>query len=794
MSGSWRDLLVFTDDDQTTYGDWFDELRASAQGADAGEMFDEVVQRGVGLHQAGLDQEALDMLAEAELFLGPQNVASEDWPWFFNTRGMALSALGRFAEADAQYEEMRKLAERLSDELRRDDLVATSLQNRGVNALEEGDSERAIPLLARSADMKQKLEDWVSVLDVLTTLAMAVAQSGDIHEALDMLDHALELARTLGQPRREAAVLGNQAALEARLGNPAQAEAKLRAVLRYVRAEGDVLRQMQTMQGLGSSLLEQGQPGQGLRWYRRGERLAEERGAAIMRIRLKRNVATALTHLRRRREASEELQEAVSQAEGAGQRALAAATRADLGALYANSGDAEQAAVQLEKALADFEQIGDSAWQSELKLNLGALAASQGRMEEADELFAEAFRAADADKPTQVAVARRAAELWMLAGGASRTEHWLSRELAAADGWDTPAGFAWRTATAAAMLGQLGPSEHALKLFQDAVRRYEELEDFGQATRVRLDVGKTFSDLGQNEQAVEELRRSLADALELQDRTMQRTALANLGEVLRRLDDLSGAREANEQAIALAEELGDNESLALSLGNLGLVAYASGELNEATDLFRRQLELAEKLKSPGFEASARGGLGSVEQALGHPKRAARLFRRAADLQAGVWPVGQIENLEGLLTCLAQTGQTDKLQEPAQRLIDTAISSELMPKAAEAFARVARVLLNAGDMEEAASLYNAGLRLRASGEARDDEDSTPALLYGLGLMTAHVETDLEPEAREPFYEVFLASLDEYEEGLGSVTRGLLNRVRETFEADGVYDDLRRDVDP
>jgi tetratricopeptide (TPR) repeat protein len=794
VTGPWRDLQLYVEDDGTTYGDWFDELRSVAETGREADVFDELVQRGVGLHQAGLDQEALDMLTEAEAFLRPEVVPAEAWPWFANTRGMALSGLGRFAEAHEEYEQMHRLAQKLPDERRRDDIVATALQNQGVNALEQGDAERATPLLARSLDMKRQLEDWVSALDVFTTLAMAVAESGDVLRALDMLDDALEMAQTLEQPRRVAAVLGNQAALEARLGNPSQAEAKLRLVLAFVRAEGDVLRQMQTMQGLGSSLLDQGRPGLGLRWYRKARLLAARTGAAVMHIRLLRNVATALMHLGRDEEAALALQNAVSEAEALGQVALAAATLADLGALYANAGKIDQAEAQLHRALARFEELANAGWQSELKSHLGALAALEGHMEDADALWQEALMLAQDNGPAEVALAHRAAELWMHARGATQTQHWLKVELASAEALDQPAAFAWRTATAGALMGVLGPTESGLDFFTEAARLYEDLEDIGQATRVRLDLGKTLSDLGRHDEALVELRHALADARAMQDRTLQLTAFGNLGEVLRRTGDLAGARDASTQAVSLAQELGDKDALALFLGNLGLVAYALGELDGAAKLFRQQLDLAGQLRHRGHEAAARGGLGSVELALGHPRRAAKLLKRAAALQAGVWPVGEIENLEGLLTALVQSGQTDKLQEPAQRLADSAASAKLADKAAGVFARVGRELLRAGDMEEASSFYNASLRLGTSGEEGADDEIQHALLYALGLMSAHVETDLAPEARQPFYEVFLASLNELEDGLGEPARELLDQVRKSLEEQGVYDDLRRDTDP
>ena len=83
------------------------------------------------LHGAGLDREALELLTDLGAFIAPDDVEPGQWPWFHNVKGMALSGLRQFEEADQAYRRMQQLAEALPKGPVRDDLLSTALQNRG---------------------------------------------------------------------------------------------------------------------------------------------------------------------------------------------------------------------------------------------------------------------------------------------------------------------------------------------------------------------------------------------------------------------------------------------------------------------------------------------------------------------------------------------------------------------------------------------------------------------------------------------------------------------------------------
>jgi tetratricopeptide (TPR) repeat protein len=237
----WRELPLVSEDEAeppTTFGALMRQLRLDSERGDDVEAFDEGLDLAMGLHAGGLDVEALELLEEVLSFIHRDRVPDDRWPWLLNVEGIALAGLRRNREAIGAHQQMRKLAEALPAGRVRDDLVSTALQNLGIVTLEEGRAEEAIELLRESLRMKVALEDYVSAVDVLNSLALAVADTGDIDKAARILADVEDLSRTLREPRRVGAVLGNRASLHLRRGDLSAAEADYRAALRYARQEG----------------------------------------------------------------------------------------------------------------------------------------------------------------------------------------------------------------------------------------------------------------------------------------------------------------------------------------------------------------------------------------------------------------------------------------------------------------------------------------------------------------------------------------------------------------------------
>lgn len=797
MSTDWRSLEIHEEDQEpTTFGDRLAAMRDEAAAGRASEAFDEGISLAVGLHLAGLDQEGLELLDELSSFIGESDVSAERWPWFLNTRGMALSGLGHDEEARSAYMEMRKRAEQLAPGPVSDDIQSTALQNLGILALETGNAEQAAELLRDALPAKVELGDWEAAVDVLNSLALAVADLGDLDEAERMLSSVEELSQLLRDRRRVGAAVANRGILKTRRGDVVGAEQDFRIALRHARADGDPLRELMAVMSVGTSLADQGRHGEALRWYRRGARGAGETGAAVMEVRLRRSIAVMLLRLNRTQEALPQIERALSVARDVGHVRFAAECQADLGALYVELGDDPRAQAELEAARRRFAELGDRGWEAQVVRNLAEAAVRRDALADAEALWSAATELVADESVTAAEVARRAAEVLIQHDDVAGAERWVKRELSFAERYQDGAPLAWRTAEAGALLNWRRPTEAGLALLQSALDRYEALPDPSHQSPVRLDMAVALSDLGRHDEAKAHLQWCLELAAERSDRALRQHALANLGELLRRQHDDEQALETLAEAVALARTLDDAEALAHSLGNLGLAEFRIGDIEAAAATFDEQLQLARQLRSSRAEASALGGIGNVHFAAGRFVRAASCYRRAAELDKGVWPVGEVENLGALLESLAAAHRYDELQDAGQRLVDAAQALQLEEKAAVALARTGRQLLTAGEMEGAADLYGAAMsvHLTQANRAPDfTEAAVEALARTFGLMTAHVEVDLPEAAREPFYAAVLEALNKAEPGFGKQLRPYLDEVRQEMEEQGLFEQLRDEAD-
>jgi len=769
-------------------------LRQEVAAGRADDAFSEAIELGVALHASGLDREALGLLDELNSFVTETDVNAELWPWFYNARGMALAGVGRYEDAETDYLRMQELAQGLPTGPAARDLLATAIQNRGVVAVEAGQPERGEALLRDALPIKMELEDWVSAMDVLNALALAVAEQGELDEAERMLSSVEELAVTIGDRHRLVGAFGNRGIVRSRRGDFVGAERDFRTSLRYARSEGDTLWELLGVMNVGSSLADQGRHGEALRWYRRGARWAAEAGAAIAEVRLRRAVALMLVRTHRAHKALPEMERALELARDVGHARYVAESRADLGALHAALGNDEQARSELEPAREEFAALDDPIWQGRVLRGLAELALHRDALQEADLFWKLAVQLLEVEPEEAVEVARRAAEAWAETGDEGVAHQWLVAELDLARGVDQAPSLAWRTATAGALLNQRRATEDGLAFLTDSLDLYEQLEDERQSNRVRLDVADALSDLGRHQEALAEFERCLEFAENRSDRVVRQHALADMGEVARRSGDLRRALATLDEAVLLARRLGDEEALAHALGHLGLARAEAGDPEGARVVFNEQLRLARELRSRAAEASALGGLARLDFIAGRFKRASRRYRRAAELNATDFAVGEVEDLGGWLESTAAAGGFEELQDIGQRLVNAAQAAGLEEKGAEAFARTARVLLRAGEREGAASLYSAATCVHLSQAAAAEdfvERVSETLVHTFGLMAAHVEVDLSNDEREPFYELVLHALNEEEDGLGERLRPFLHDVRRGLEERGVFERLRAD---
>lgn len=124
-----------------------------------------------------------------------------------NDRAIALTALGRYGEAQAEYRRCLATAERRDDRV----MALQAIGNLGESLSQAGAEADALPLLTRALSLARALGDQRGEANALGSLGLALGKLGDWVAAEDRLSEALALGRAKSLPIAEAVALGGLA-------------------------------------------------------------------------------------------------------------------------------------------------------------------------------------------------------------------------------------------------------------------------------------------------------------------------------------------------------------------------------------------------------------------------------------------------------------------------------------------------------------------------------------------------------------------------------------------------------
>lgn len=185
--------------------------------------------------------------------------------------------------------------------------------------------------------------------------------------------------------------------------------------------------------------------------------------------------------------------------------------------------------------------------------------------------------------------------------------------------------------TLAGIKGELGQQQEAVRLFGEAARLAEPMDD---PTRLILAVGPlgtAYRELGNDEGARRCYERALALARLAGDESLEVAALGNLADLYLQTGDTEAALSFSEQALTLARTLGDTCLIAQALGGRATALHRAGRLEEAVELYREALETLREIPDIGSETRNRLGLGQALAELGELKAAMAELEQAHQL-------------------------------------------------------------------------------------------------------------------------------------------------------------------
>lgn len=670
-------------------------------------------------YDAGWAQAALGLLDTLEDTVDPADIDDEWRGWILNTRGLALSARERHTEATTAFERMRQLGRALGDA----DLESTALQNLGVQAVLLGRHDDARERLHRSLELKHSIEDWRGAIQVLFNMVNVVLGDENLDAAETLLDELGILMEGLRDPALRTTLNGLRGSLAVAREDFAGAQQHYSAALRAARRSGSVPRMITSMQNLGATAADLGQPARARRWFAKALELAEQIDDLAQRRIQRQALALSMVRIGEPEQAAVLFEQAAAEATELGDATSAAVALADAGACHLQAGDAAGARVRTEQALTMTAATGDD-WRAGRLTNLAHALAALGEHEEALQRMLEGanLRLAPEDRAADL---RRAGEFATATPNlVRRAPEIFDQELEIRRVHEPSARWAWRAAEIGATLNHTAETARARDFFSRALRVFARRRDRRQVFFIRNDRATSSADLGELGAAAADLRECLAIAKALDDRALLQQAHMNLGEVERRREHNAIAAAHLDTALTLAQALEDLRAEGATRSHLALLAQDVGDA-DAADLQLAAVErIADALSDSDLRAQAIKGRAHLEFVRGRYGKAANLYARAARLLEDAASVQLVESLAGQVTSLAWRGRLD--QHALQRLIDLSWHLGWDKILAESLSGAFAGLARAGAEDDVVQLGVAGMAvaIRSWGGSRSDALDDP----------------------------------------------------------------------
>ena len=586
--------------------------------------------------------------------------------------------------------------------------------------------DEAREYLRRGLELKHSIEDWRGVLQILFNMVNVFLGDKNLTAAEALLDDLGELMDGLRDPALRTSLHGLRGSLAVARHDYAGAEKEYAAALRTARRSGSAPRVITSMQNLGATAADLGQPARARQWFAKALELAEQIDDLAQRRTQRQALALSVMRVGDPAQAARLFEQASAEATELGDAAGAAVALADAGACHLQAGDAAGARVRTEQALAMTASTDDD-WRAGQLANLALELEALGEHDTALQRMLEAanLRAATEDRAAGL---RRAGEFaTAIPALVDRAPEIFDQELDLRRTHEPSARWAWRAAEIGATLNHTSQGARARDFFSAALRVFARRSDRRQVFFIRNDRALASADLGELSAAAADLRECLAIAKELDDRALLQQAYMNLGEIERRRHRDEIAATHLDTALMLARELEDPRSEGDVRALLALLAQDVGD-PEAAELHLAAVEkVAEALADSHLRAQAIKGRAHLEFARGRHGKAASLYARAARLLNNDGSIQLAESLGGQVMSAAWCGRLD--QEALQRVVDLSLhlgwDDRLLEDLGGAFEGLARAGADDDVVDLAAVALAVAIRCWVS-SGSDEPDDMPFL--------------------------------------------------------------------
>ncbi|MET8248300.1 cyclophane-containing RiPP biosynthesis TPR protein HaaT [Streptomyces sp. NPDC005202] len=353
-------------------------------------------------------------------------------------------------------------------------------------------------------------------------------------------------------------------------------------------------------------------------------------------------------------EATEALNEAVTQYDAVGDRRGEADALNQLGIVWYLTADNDASARAQTEALALYREVDHRLGQANALADLGMVRRQTSDFDAAVEAQSEALslyrelgdRYGEANSLRDLGVVHSLTGEYEQAAQRHREALGIYEEL------DDRVHQAYALNELGVVLRLTGDLDGAREAHTQALEYFTELgEQFGRANCVRH-LGVLDRLTGDATTAIRELEEALEAYRDLGIRGGEAASLGELGATRAAIGDRDGAAGAFEQSLDILRELGDRCGEAEVLNHWGTLLRTSDDPDAARRLFEQALATAQAIRCPLEEARALEGLGRCDWGLDGPERGERPLHEALSIYRRLGVSALADDIERLLVSQA----------------------------------------------------------------------------------------------------------------------------------------------
>ncbi|HEU5380631.1 MAG TPA: tetratricopeptide repeat protein [Ktedonobacteraceae bacterium] len=600
--------------------------------------------------------------------------------------------------------------------------------------------------------------------NVLSFLAEACRDVGQMQRALGFYEQALPILREVGNRRGEAMVLNGLAVTYHRLGQVNRPLEFYEQCLQIFREVDDRGGEASTLNNMAGVYCDIGQPHRALAFY-------EEVLPILRSVEDRRKEAITLCNLARvyngmgeTRRALEYYKQSLPILKAVSDQRSEAAALNGLAATYYKLGETKQALEFYEQTLLVRRAVEDQRGEATTLANLAGIYCDIGQVKQASELYQRALLLSKEveNRLGEAQALNGLATIHHRIGEIGQALEFYEQALLIRQAVKDREGEANTLLSLALVYDGIGQSQRATGLCEQALPILQEIGDREEEAIASGSLAQIYARMGQTTRALELYEQALSLFRKEKNRQREAKVLNDLAVIYRDSGQAERALELYEQALPILREVGNREEEATVLNGQARIYRRMGQIKRALELYTEVLFIFQGEKNRLGEASALNNLALVYGDIGEVERAVALYEQALPICREVGNRGgEAEALNGLATIYYWVDQAEKALELYKQALP--IRQEIKDRKGEAATlnNLALVYLKIDQPQRALELYEQALPIRREVGDRGGEATTLNNLagayrdlqhYAEALATFDASIQLAQEIRYPAVEI------------------------------------------